>query len=72
MLGTRIGDRVETMYNGLNCVTNGARNNNMTVQKHYQVEYPKDIQIMDWDVLIEYAGIDAIEQIHPVYLAWWL
>ena len=43
MLNTRLGDRVDVLYNGINCVTNGARFNNMTVQRHYQIEYPKDI-----------------------------
>lgn len=42
MHGTKVG--VKTQYvNGVECVTEGQRFNNTTVQRHYQVEYPKDL-----------------------------
>ena len=43
MHNTRIGNRVHDIR-GHEYLTIGERNGNCTAQKHYQVEYPKDLQ----------------------------
>lgn len=42
MHNTRVGTRVHSIR-GTEYVTEGQRTSNMTVQRHYQVEYPKDL-----------------------------
>jgi len=42
MYNTRLGTRVHTIRDR-EYVTEGQRINNTTIQRHYQVEYPKDL-----------------------------
>lgn len=40
---TKVGIRVHNIR-GIEYVTEGQRVNNMTTQRHYQVEYPQNLQ----------------------------
>ena len=42
MLNTKQGVRIHTIR-GIDYLTEGRRIDNMTVQRHYQVEYPQDL-----------------------------